>query len=446
MYVTAERDKTKVFSDTDLFVKAMLVITGLLLLNGGCAEVTEERHPNVILIIIDTLCADHLSCYDYYRNTSPVIDSLASEGIMYARMQAQAPWTLPAMVKIYTGLTERSHGCNDFGNCSRGLDPELPTIATILHDEGFNTAGFVNINYLGQLYGMDKGFDCFLINDEGHGRAAETVDEFISWLDSEEFSKPFFVVFHLFDPHLPYDPPMGYDRTFSDYGTMGITQWIHDENGEVDPAQKDHLRNLYDGEIRWVDSQLSRMFRAIREKRIADNTLIIFTADHGEEFLEHGECGHSQNLYQQSIHVPLILSGPGIPEGIVDSMPVGQFDILPTVLTYLQMPVPERIEGMDILSGDIPDNREIPSSGVRSDSIQVALLVGAEKVIWSPVNNYSEMFNIVNDPDEMMHLEVDSVLLSEVLDYGAWPCLWNPTDYELGAMELRRLEDLGYIR
>jgi hypothetical protein len=110
------------------------------------------------------------------------------------------------------------------------------------------------------------------------------------------------------------------------------------------------------------------------------------------------------------------------------------------------MPVPERIEGMDILSGDIPSNREIPSSGVRSDSAQIAVLVGEEKVIWSPVNNYSEMFNIVDDPDEMLHLEVDSVLLSEVLDYGAWPCLWNPTDHELDIMEQKRLEGLGYIR
>ncbi len=434
------------YSGTDLLIKLIFALTALLLLIGGCADVIEESRPNVILIIIDTLCADHLGCYDYHRNTSPAIDSLASEGIMYARMQAQAPWTLPAMVTIYTGLTEKSHGCNNYGSYSCGLDPELPTITTILHDEGFSTAGFVNINYLGSLFGMEKGFEHFMIDDEGHGRAAETVDEFISWLDSEEFSEPYFVVFHLFDPHMPYDPPMGYDRTFTENGTSGITEWIPDENGVLDPVQADHLRNLYDGEIKWTDSQLSRMFGIIREKHLAENTLIIFTADHGEEFLEHGQGGHSYNLYQQSLHVPLIITGPGIPGGVVDSATVGQFDILPTVLTYLRMPVPERVEGMDILSGNIPPDREIPSSGVRADSIQVALLVGEEKVIWSPVNNYSEMFNIVDDPGEMLHLEVDSVLLSEVLDYSVWPCLWNPTDHELDIMEQKRLEGLGYIR
>ncbi|MCK4506871.1 MAG: sulfatase, partial [Candidatus Aegiribacteria sp.] len=283
-------------------IRIMFAITALFLFIGGCADVTEERHPNIILIIIDTLCADHLSCYDYHRNTSPVIDSLASEGIMYARMQAQAPWTLPAMVTIYTGLTEKSHGCNNYGSYSCGLDPELPTIVTILHEEGFTTAGFVNINYLGSIFGMEKGFEHFMINDEGHGRAAETVDEFISWLDSEEFSEPYFVVFHLFDPHLPYDAPMGFDKTYSEYGTVGITEWILDENGVFDPDQADHLRNLYDGEINWTDSQLSRMFGTIRERHLAENTLIIFTADHGEEFLEHGAGGHSTNLYQQSLH------------------------------------------------------------------------------------------------------------------------------------------------
>ena len=130
----------------------------------------------------------------------------------------------------------------------------------------------------------------------------------------------------------------------------------------------------------------------------------------------------------------------------MDSTTVGQFDILPTVLAYLQMPVPQRIEGINILSDDIPDHREIPSSGVRSDSIQVSLVVGDEKVIWSPVNDYSEMFNLVDDPGEMLHLEVDSAQLSELIDYSVWPCLWNPTENELDLVEQKRLEGLGYIK
>jgi len=129
----------------------------LFLLSLSCTGNGESQKMNILLIIIDTLNADHLGCYGYYRDTSPTIDSLASEGTMYARAQAQAPWTLPAMVTIYTGLTERSHGCNDYGSYSHGLDPELPTIVTILHEECFTTAGFVNINYLGLLYGMEKG-------------------------------------------------------------------------------------------------------------------------------------------------------------------------------------------------------------------------------------------------------------------------------------------------
>ena len=427
---------------------AITALVLFVLLMGACGKAEDQQDlPNVILIIIDTLNADHLGCYGYHRDTSPVIDSLASRGTMWARMQAQAPWTLPAVVSIYTGLTVRTHGCNHRDGMYLGLNPELPTIATMLSNIGYNTAGFVNIVYLGPQHGMEKGFQYFLIDTLGHGRAAATVDQFITWLDCGEFSEPFFVVFHLFDPHSPYDPPEGYATTYTRYGTMGITDWKWNEDGTVLPNQADHLRNLYDGEIRWVDSQLSRMFGAIRQRHLAENTLIVFTADHGEEFLEHGHWGHAYNLYQQSLHVPLIISGPGIPVNVVDSTVVGQFDILPTVLSYVGEAVPLRIEGVDILTGSIAEGRDIPSSGVLHDSIQVSILNESNKVIWSPVNDYSEMFNIVDDPMESVFLDVDSILLSRVLDYWAWPCLWEPTVNMVSIIaQKRKLHDLGYIR
>ncbi len=415
----------------------------LLMLVSSCGK-TEK--PNIVLIIIDTLNADHLGCYNYYRNTSPVIDSLASSGTMWARMQAQAPWTLPGMVSIYTGLTERTHGCNDYDGYSHGLDPELPTIVTMLNDLGYNTAGFVNINYLGSVFGMDIGFEYFLLDDEGHGRAAETVDQFISWLDGDEFSEPFFVVFHLFDAHAPYDPPGGFATAFSEFGTMGVTNWQPNEDGSVPPGHAEHMCALYDAEILWIDSQLSRMFQGIRQRLLSENTLIVFTADHGEEFMEHGQWGHSQNLYQQSLHIPLIMSGPGIPENRVDSTVAGQFDILPTVLAYLGEDIPGRIEGINVLGSDMTEIRDIPSSGVRSDSSQVTILNGNKKVIWSPVGDCSEMFDIVADPFETDYLDVDSILLSRVLEYWAWPRLWEPTSTQLGIIEKKKLESLGYIR
>ena len=429
-------------------LNAVSVFALFVLMLCSCGNTMDQQEsPNVILIIIDTLNADHLGCYGYHRDTSPVIDSLASSGTMWARMQAQAPWTLPAMVSIYTGLTERTHRVNHQEGLYLGLNPELPTIATILNNYGYNTAGFVNVNFLGPQHGMEKGFQYFKMDTLGHGRAAATVDEFITWLDSLDYSEPFFVVFHLFDPHSPYDPPEDYATAYTRNGTMGITDWQWNEDGSVKSELTDHLRDLYDGEIRWVDSQLSRFFSAIRRRHLSENTLIVFTADHGEEFLEHGSWGHARNLYQQSLHVPLIISGPGIPVNVVDSTIVGQIDILPTILSYVGETIPAGIEGMDILTGSVTRARDIPSSGVLGDSSQVSILNESNKVIWSPVNDYSEMFDIVEDPMESVILDVDSILLSRVLDYWAWPCLWEPTLNVASVIgQKRKLHDLGYIR
>jgi arylsulfatase A-like enzyme len=422
-------------------IRSLVFYIILLLLTAGCAE---DKRPSILLIVIDTLAADHMSCYGYERETTPSIDSLASSGKIWFSMQAQAPWTLPAMTSILTGVTVRTHGCRHYEDASYGLDPELPTLTTILLENGYVTAAFVNINYLGDTFGLSKDFEHFCIDDEGHGRARLTVDSLLAWLDEDNPEMPFFVFFHLFDPHLPYDPPEGFDTAFEPRGTSGITEWRTNALNEWYPSQAPHLMNLYDGEIKWTDSQLGRLFAELRERDLTDNLIIVLTADHGEEFLEHGDWGHGNNLYQNSIHVPLIISGPGIPAGSSDSITVGQVDILPTLLTFAGIPVPQRIEGLDLF-GVIPPDRPVFSSGVFSDSTMAALVADHSKIIWSPVDDYSEMFKLRVDPAEMNRLDADSLLLDELLEYWAWPCLWEPTKNELAAIQLKQLRNLGYI-
>lgn len=317
--------------------KPLAVCLIILLLHSGC---NKDDRPNILLIVIDTLAADHMSCYGYHRDTSPAMDSLASAGRIWLNMQAQAPWTLPAMTSILTGVTVKTHGCRHYNEASYGLDPKLPTLTSILLEEGYRTAAFVNINYLGERFGLSKDFEYFCYDDEGHGRARLTVDSLFAWLDGDNYKEPFFVFFHLFDPHLPYDPPEGFDTCYEPRGACGITDWQQNALGEWYPMQTAHLLNLYDGEIRWTDSQIGRLFAGLMERDLTGNLIIILTADHGEEFLEHGSWGHGDNLYQHAIHVPLIIAGPGIPVGTVDSNTVGQIDILPTILTFADIPVP----------------------------------------------------------------------------------------------------------
>ena len=415
----------------------------LILILSGCKE---DKRPDVLLIVIDALAADHLSCYGYQRETSPAIDSLASSGTIWLNMQAQSPWTLPSMASILTGLTVKTHGCrHSTDNISYGVDPRLPTLATILLEGGYRTASFVNIHYLfADNYGMSKDFEYLRYHDEGHGMARATVDSLLAWLDGDNFEQPFFVYLHLFDPHLPYDPPEGYDTSYEPGGASGITDWKQNALDEWYPQQTAHLMNLYDGEIRWTDSQLGRLFAELRERGLSDNLIIILTADHGEEFLEHGDWGHGNNLYQHVLHVPLIITGHGMQSGMVDSTTVAQIDILPTILTFAGIPVPERAEGLN-LSGEIPDNRPIFSSGVFSDSLITSVLSGHMKVIWSPMDDSSEMFDLEKDPAEMSPLKADSLLLDKLLDYWARPCLWEPIVNDISEIEQEKLKDLGYI-
>lgn len=414
-----------------------------LLLFASCSS--KDTRPNVLLVIIDTVNAKHLGCYGYERNTSPFIDSLASSGIRYVNCQAQAPWTLPATATILTGLTERSHGCSRYGGVSHGLDPEVPTLASILSFSGYTTATFVNNGYLGPDFGLDRGYGSYWMGTDSVDYAHVTIDSAMHFLDTLNTGRPFYLKLHLFDPHLPYDPPAPFDTLFKSTGTAGYTVWPSSQELWNHQVVIDHMRAMYDSELRWTDSQLERLFQHLRDKGLVENTLIVLIADHGEEFMEHGDWGHAHNLYQQALHVPLIITGPGLGTGVVENRNAGQFDVLPTILDYLGIPAPEHTEGISLL-GEIPDNRIIPSSGVIADTASASVLSGSIKVLWFVEPDSAETYDLASDPGETEALPLDSILFDEVTDYWAWPCICTPTAFEENLIENRRLESLGYIR
>ncbi len=435
-----------------MILRNMLVTLGgisplfMLLLSCG----TAGQQPSIVLIIIDTLRADHLSCYGYERNTSPVIDSLANSGILWEYASAQASWTLPATSSIWTGLTSRAHGARMDVSTGEvfGLDPAMPVLPMILKGRGYRTAGFFNVYLLSADFGFHRGFDTFDCRENGDGMAAETVDDAISWLEEVKQDGPFFLAVHLFDVHDPYDPPEPFDRLFSPEGTLGETAWeVTPEGAVARPQQCDHLERLYDGEISWVDSELGRLLSELRNLGLSDNTLVVLTADHGEEFLEHGYFGHGRTLYQETVHVPLIMSGPGIDAGVVNPGVVGQYDILPSIMDYCGIPVPEGVEGISILGSEPLDERSVPASGINTGTYfnQASVTNGSSKLIWNADTDSSEMYDLISDPDEQNPIPPDSVLLEEVLYYWSTPCSWNP-----GPIEAWRvapvLRDLGYIR
>lgn len=161
--------------------------------------------------------------------------------------------------------------------------------------------------------------------------------------------------------------------------------------------------------------------------------------------MEHGDWGHAHNLYQQALHVPLILSGPGIEPGSVVPQNVGQFDVMPTILGLLHLPVPDHVDGIDLFGG-IPEDRMIPSSGVLAETTSVSCLQESRKVIWFIEPDSSETYDLSADPGELSILPFDSLLLGEVMGYWAWPSKCTPTENEEAIISARRLQDLGYIR
>jgi arylsulfatase A-like enzyme len=305
--------------------------------SSSCRIPTSGR--NVILIIIDTLRSDHLSCYGYSRNTSSTIDSLAGAGTMWLSAQSQAPWTLPSHASIWTGLSVKSHGTTHIGGIDGydlGLDTDIPSLPSILRESGLQTSGFTNFFLLSKSFGFDHGFDWYDCDDSGSRTAAATTDAFLYWLDNKADNRNFFSVIHLYDVHSPYSPAPPFDTAFCPEGVNGTTRWdLTDEGDLLNPEDLQHLTDMYDSEILYVDSELSRLFAELKNRGITGNTLIVITSDHGEEFLEHGGTGHGHALYNEQILIPMIFAGPEIADGIVSPVPVASYDIMPTIISYL---------------------------------------------------------------------------------------------------------------
>jgi arylsulfatase A-like enzyme len=416
----------------------------MLSLAAGCG--TGPGRPNVVLIIIDTLRADHLGCYGYGRDTSPSMDSLAASGTLWSSVTSQSTWTLPSIASIYTGLSVRSHGvCMTRDWMTWGMDPEMPTLVTVLASNGYSTGGFVNVYLISERLGFHRGFQNFHVNYMGHGMAGETVDEFLRWRGDDDSGKPFLAVIHLYDVHSPYEPPPPYDEYFTGNGATGLSDWTRDSlDGAAVPEEREHLEGLYDGEIRWVDSQVARVFQWLRSSGEDANTIVIITADHGEAFLEReGRNGIlHRSLFQEVVHVPLIMAGPGIPSGIVDQTPAGLFDIMPTLLEELGIDHSLHLDGVSLLNGAPADGRPIPTAHLKEAG--VAVTCDGIKVVWFAIADSSCMYDLFEDPMERVPLPADSAYLDMALEFWATPCGWDPVPRDSAEVK-SMLRNLGYL-
>ena len=296
-----------------------VVFLGIAVIIAPKAMGRPQGAPNVLMVSIDTLRADGLSCYGNKNLTSPVIDKLAEKGTRYENFYSHAPWTLPGHVSMLTGLIPDVHGTYLL---DRQIPREAPLLAEVFKNAGFHTFAMTSNFLVSPPYGFGRGFDRFLFRPEAEAR--EVNDGAMKLINRAR--EPWFGFVHYFDPHLPYSPTPASRR---DLGIAGPTVREVDEAMThllyrfvdiylpYDQEKKDIVRLLYDGEVRDVDRALGGLLKGIRDRFGLDNTIVIITADHGEEFFEHGWNGHSVALHDESLRVPLILAGKGVAKGVV---------------------------------------------------------------------------------------------------------------------------------
>ncbi len=325
----------------------------------------QEGAPNVIVIIVDTLRADHLSSYGYERNTSPFMDGLASEGIRFENAISPSSWTQPSHASMLTGRYTYEHQAE-----TQPLDDTYPTIGEVLQKNGYRTAAFsANTLFFTRRQGFGRGFlhfednyqsvtDAFLnsslygylfdyyglrkvLNYEGvptRGYASDINQAAINWIDQDD--KSFFVLINYFDVHDPYTPPEPYLSKYASVQTPGglINGFVERYHPDLTPEQLQSEIDAYDGSINYVDDQIKALFGELDQRGLLGNTIVIVTSDHGESLGEHGLLQHSASLYWQEIHVPLIMWGSGdVLAGRVIDTPVSTTALPATIFEFLNV-------------------------------------------------------------------------------------------------------------
>jgi arylsulfatase A-like enzyme len=508
-------------------------------LDAELRELAKPDLPNVTILLLDTLRADRLSCYGYQRpdgkKTSPVIDDLADQGVLFQWHYAAAPWTRPSVASMFSGLYPTSHGAF---LPTRALPGWTANMAEMFQGLGYRTAGFSSNANISAVWGFAQGFEEFwclddkeLIDMSAWGDAAnklrrifkffhDTPDnaqivnaQAFPWIERMQGSdRPVFTYVQYLDPHFPYHPVEdiinddlpNYDELVSRVESKTDTLQPFPFGSRDRPAADliEGFGKLYDAEIAFMDREIGVMVDKLRSNGLLgpDDWLII-TSDHGEEFFEHEQWGHGQNLYQEVIRVPLIVIGPGVPNGRVIETPVSLVDLLPTLAQivgdedFLQKGAKQKTEtGLidSVLPGrtmqplwatlDPEDPRHVYSEKLRQPS-SLALRMGDHKLVQvdykkaadeSTVFQYDTLYDLAADPLETAgffgedmedhplpsHLQNRFGLLPEGLDQAlaelrdamtqihdqAQRLQQSVETKELSSAELQRLIDLGYIQ
>lgn len=395
--------------------------------------------PNVVVITIDTLRADHLGCYGDQQIRTPNIDSLAADSVRFERAYTPVPVTLPAHTVLFTGTYPLLSGIHDFS--ANKLGPTQPTLASVLKEQGYTTGAVIGSAVLDSRFGLNRGFDFYYDHFDFNRLQESNLDEMerlgnvvadtaLDWLAKHNQNK-FFLWMHLYDPHFPYHPP--------------------------EPFSEQYRNRPYDGEIAFADFQVGRLIRFLKDKGLYQNTVIVLTGDHGESLGEHGEKTHGFFIYNATLHVPVIFHLPG--QRLGNSVPelVSLADLMPTVLQVLKVDVPSPVQGRNLLPF-MTAKKEDQSQGLYAETFLPRLHFNWSELRGLETKNYHfidapkpELYDVANDPGETRNLyttkkavgeEMRARLASLIRQYSGGQELAEKTGLDPALIE--RLQSLGY--
>jgi choline-sulfatase len=446
----AQRGNSKIASANQLLadavalsgaIFAMRVIAVWAILVASLSAQSGEKHnsqPDVFLITIDTLRADHVRCFGYEHIQTPALDGLAKDGVRFTQAFTPSPITNTSHVTILTGLMPSTHGVTDF---ALPLAATHPTLAELLKKRGYHTAAFIGSIILDSKSfapGLDRGFDFYdnfpesTKNKSRWGRLERrgmvVAEHAEAWLATRP-AGPHFVWVHFYDPHDPYEPPLPYSQIYKD--------------------------RLYDGEIAYADSALASFVRFLNKRGLYENSIVIVVGDHGEGLGEHHEETHGVFLYDSTTHVPLIIKLPGRRDaGKLIEEQVRTLDILPTVLGLLQMPEPERLDGESLQPYLVSDNIGDRTAVAETDyplhfgwAPLRSMRTGGFKFIEAPK---PELYDLRRDPGELQNTYApwDSTVQKFRTALSEWRSKTPPSEPSAGSVGKNTREELkalGYL-
>lgn len=441
---------------------------------GGCAPETPSRAPDVILIVVDTLRADHLTQYGYPRATSSGLADFAAQSTMFTRAYSTSSWTQPGVASLFTGLLPSSHQVVAQGTV---LSPTFVTLAERLTQAGWSSAAFSGNMFIGSQTGYDQGFDHFTGHD-GRVLAYPDATGMLTWVDnwlagSDRRPEPLFLYFQPMNCHGPYKVPeerradlLGRepDREFRYQGELMRAIVKHGDLAVRDQATPEILQSLtdqYDTAVRYSLDTVSELLDLLRSQDLYDGSVIVVTSDHGEELFDHGGFSHAYSLYEEVVRVPLWIKLPHQTRPATIDHPVSLIDIYPTIVEALNLDTTEELHGFSLLPLLTGDASSAPSSlrpilletRWKERAIATSIRLGPYKLIdiesdYEGRQNVQLLFHLEDDPYERqnlaaLHPEIVQSMgreMARVIVSGA-----SPDTVESVVFDEEALEALGYL-